>query len=200
MILTLSNLLEPEDVASVRANLERAQPSDAAGLHARVHEAVLGDPLFLLGVQPRRMSAPAFARYDAGMSMPPRGAAALPEGPQGLRADAGVVLFLSAADTYDGGALLLDTGWGAESIPGGAGNCVVHPASARRGVAPVTRGTLWVACWWVQSLVPDPRHREILYDLGWSARWLEVFGQGETAEALSLWQCHENLLRLWAGP
>ena len=131
MVLTLSNLLESDDVASVRANLERAQPSDALDLHARVHEAVLGDPLFLLGVQPSRMSAPAFTRYDAGMSLPLQGAVALPEGPQGLRADAGVVLFLSAADTYDGGALLLDTGWGAESIPGDAGSCVVEPLSWR---------------------------------------------------------------------
>jgi hypothetical protein len=52
----------------------------------------------------------------------------------------------------------------------------------------------------VQSLVVHAWQREILYDIGYSASVLDVFGAGRSHELETLQKCRRNLLRLWARP
>lgn len=197
MLLVLADVLAPEVVARLRACLDQGQAADGS----LVTEALLAHPLFLLGVEPRRLGAPCFSRYEQGMASHAEVAEAMPDGRGGIRADAGVTMFLNDRAEYDGGELVVDTGWGEEKLKEKAGACVVFPASARRGVAEVTRGVRWTAECWVQSLVADSSQREILYDIACSASLLDLlFGPGRRSEVDALQTCHRNLLRLWARP
>jgi len=119
-------------------------------------------------------------------------------GGSGIRADIGVIVFLSSPDSYDGGELVLDSGYGGESIKERAGTCVVYPASACQAVGRVLRGTRWTVELWAQSLVRDPGQREILYDIGYSLHLIELFGHAREQDTEQLQKCHRNLLRLWA--
>lgn len=117
-----------------------------------------------------------------------------------MRTDIVVTVFLSEPEHYDGGELVIDTGYGGEPYKESAGSCVVCPAFARRHVNEVTRGQRWAADLLVQSHVRDAEHRKILYDISRASRYLDVFGRGATLEAEQLRRCQESLLRLWSEP
>lgn len=201
MLLTLSDVLRPAIAARLCSILLEGEVVATRDAAATVTEGIWSHPLFLLGVQPRSLSQPAFRRYDKGMESSGVVDDAIIGGSRGIRADVGVVVFLSDVSSYDGGELIVDSGYGDESIKECAGYCVIYPGSARHGVARVTRGTRWTAELWVQSLVRDPLQREILYDIGCSLHFLELFGQArDPAEVDRLQKCQRNLLRLWAEP
>jgi len=63
-------------------------------------------------------------------------------------------------------------------------------------VAPVRRGERLAAAGWVRSLIRDPAHRELLFDLETARRRLFDL-QGKTPEGDLLAKCSANLLRLW---
>ncbi|WP_437738250.1 hypothetical protein [Sorangium sp. So ce1335] len=124
-------------------------------------------------------------------------------GSGGIRADVGATVFLSDPSSYEGGDLVIDTGYGEELYKGRAGAVVVRPASARHRIARVTRGVRWTAELWAQSLVRNPAQREILHDIGCSLRSMELLGMDGSdggAAVDRLRACHRNLLRLWSDP
>ncbi|WP_434427085.1 Fe2+-dependent dioxygenase [Nannocystis pusilla] len=165
----------------------------------RLADALRAHPLFCLGVQPSAVAPVTFACHEMGRCTdihPPPGG----ERTALARVDAFATVLLSDPADYDGGELLIDSGYGDETYREGAGVCVVLPASASHRVAPVTRGTRWSGTLRVQSRVRDPAQREILYDMGCALHYLELFGGGTQAEGDRLRRSYDGLLRLWAEP
>lgn len=196
MLLTLTDGVAADTITRLRSSL--AQNTEPEG--SAIPDALRANPLFVLGVEPRRISDPVFSEYACKMASPVEVAEAMPNGGEQIRADIGVTVLLSETDEYAGGELVIDTGWGEERIKEKAGTCIVYPATARTGIAEVTQGTLWIARLWVQSLVIHAWQREILYDIGYSASVLEVFGGGRAGALETLQRCRRNLLRHWARP
>jgi PKHD-type hydroxylase len=197
--MILSDILSPEVAAQLRSTLQEQDKKELVRAAAAiVTEGLWSHPLFLLGVQPRSLSETVFRRYDEGMESSSIVDDAMIGGSNGIRADVGIIVFLSDLASYDGGELVIDSGYGGEYIKERAGSCVVYPASARHAVTRVLRGTLWTAELWAQSLVRDPRQREILYDIAYSLHLVKLLGQGREQDVERLQKCQQNLLRLWA--
>lgn len=198
MLLTLSDVLNPEAAADICSILLQNKGDGSGNAAATVTNALWSHPLFSLGVQPRALSTPAFRRYDIGMESPVTVDDVMVGGNSGIRADVGIIVFLSDPSNYEGGELVIDSGHGDETIKEPAGHCVIYPASVRHGVARLVRGTQWTAELWAQSLVRDPTQRQILYDIGYSLHLLELFGSAGSPDVNRLQECHRNLLRRWA--
>ena len=197
-MVTLSDVLSSEEAAQLCVTLLDGEDQQSRDAAAKVKTAVLSHPLFLLIARPRKLSRPLFRRYDEGMGASTTIHDAIIGERNGIRADLVVVVLLSGLSDFDGGDLVIDTGYGEENIKAPAGHCVIYPASATHGIRKVTRGTQWMAEISVQSLVRDAMRREILYDIACSAHLIELFGQTPNPDLDRLQKCEQNLLRLWA--
>jgi PKHD-type hydroxylase len=199
MLLQLSDVLDSEAIDRLAPALAQDGAVLSGGAAALVIGSLWNHPLFHMAVEPRRLSAPVVHRYAGGGDddgLEP----AISGEDNALRVDVAVVVWLSAREEYDGGAMRLLGQGGEERIDGARGAGVIYPASVPRRIAPVTRGALWTAEVQVQSLVRDPLQREVLYDVGYSLQLLELFGRERAAERRQLRACHDNLLRMWAEP
>ena len=130
----------------------------------KVIAALSGNPVFKAAVLPRRFAPPLFARYVPGMAFGTHMDNPL-MGPDHLRSDVSVTIFLSDPDDYDGGELVMETTGGEAAYKLPAGSAVTYPTTMLHRVEPVTRGTREVAVTWAQSLVRRADQREILFDL-----------------------------------
>lgn len=115
-----------------------------------------------------------------------------------LRTDLSFTLFLSAPEDYDGGALEIHSQGSIASHKYAAGDMVLYAAGALHRVEPVTKGTRIVCVGWIESLLRDPRHREILYDLATLRGTLSARYDPGTPETLTLSKTISNLLREWS--
>jgi PKHD-type hydroxylase len=220
MILTLPNVLTPEELAEMRAIFARAvfEPGAAtAGWGAKeakhnlqmkqdtaearraqeiVTRAVVRSGDFAAAVRPKAMRPALFNRYEAGMTYGNHVDDALMGFPQPLRTDVSFTLFISDPAEYDGGELVVVGTHEERAFKLAAGSIFLYPASTLHRVDPVTRGVRQAAVSWVQSFIRDPMQREILYDLELVRR--SMFQRsGKTAELDRLSKCHVNLIRLW---
>jgi PKHD-type hydroxylase len=204
MLLQLEDVLSPQVLSDLVARVPQQgrstiPPHDGAAESPRELRAILVDglrahPLFMLGVQPRRYSWPVVRQLD------PEGRTARIETAMygDLRADVSVTVFLSDPSSYEGGELWLDTGFGEEPYKQRAGACLIYPASARQRTAKVTAGAAVVGELCVQSRIREAERRQIIYDVGCSRRYLELFGGGREADVAKLATCEETLIRLWS--
>lgn len=142
---------------------------------------------------PKRVAAPIFSRYNAGMQYGSHVDSAFIGGTSGIRSDLSVTLFLSPPDAYDGGELVVEMALGEQPIKLDAGEAIVYPSSSIHHVAPVTRGVRYAAVTWVQSAVRDERIRAILHDLMQATSRTDVAGNAELS--LLLTKSYHNLLR-----
>jgi len=139
---------------------------------------------------PKRVAAPIFSRYNAGMQYGSHVDSACIGG---IRSDLSVTLFLSPPDAYDGGELVVEMALGEQPVKLDAGEAFVYPSSSIHHVAPVTRGVRYAAVTWVQSAVRDERIRAILHDLLQATARTDVAGNPELS--LLLTKSYHNLLR-----
>jgi PKHD-type hydroxylase len=216
MMIVLSNVLEAEDVARVRRELERAQWRDGratAGPAARevkrnlqarnvaalaefVEEALQRHPTFEIAARPKRLSRIMFSRYEPGMSYGPHtDDAMMGRAGERLRADLAFTLFLSDPSDYEGGALTIATSGAEQAVRLEAGSAILYPAGTIHHVAPVVRGERLAAVGWVQSLVRDATAREILFDLSVARGRLGPLAARQ--DVLLLDKAIPNLLRMW---
>lgn len=223
MLLTLEGIVSAAEVSRLREILATAKLESglvtARGSAARVKnnlELVEEDPAFeeALGIvtgaldrnavfqaatYPSRMTMPRFSRYDVGMRYGDHLDSPLMGREERIRLDVSVTIFLSSPDEYEGGELVIDTGYGIQRCKRNAGACVIYPAGTLHRVEEVTRGARLVAVLWIQSLVADPERRKLLFDLAGAIEYLDRFSQpGPQIETLR--RCHANLLRMWAQP
>jgi len=218
MRLAIGKVLLPAQLDELGALLERAGYEDGrrtAGAAARrvknnlqlapasaeyrrateiVRSALDASEAFQAAALPRTYSAPLFARYEAGMGYGAHVDNALMRGPD-LRTDLAYTLFLSGPGDYEGGELVLQEAEGENSIKLEAGDLFLYPATTVHRVEAVRSGRRDVCVGWVQSLVRDPRVRELAFDLARAKLLLE--GDSACAEAQELVaKALSNLLRM----
>jgi PKHD-type hydroxylase len=161
----------------------------------KVIGALRSNPMFAAAVMPRHFAPPLFARYEPGMAFGSHMDNPL-MGPDHMRADVSVTIFLSDPETYDGGELVMETTGGEAAYKLPAGSAVTYPTTMLHRVEPVTRGTREVAVTWAQSLFRRADHREILFDLERTARAIfEREGKSEHYDLIN--KSTSNLRRLW---
>lgn len=188
--------------ARVKHNLQLAQGSPAARQAGEIIvRALERHPDFISAALPRHVFPPLFNRYEPGMSFGAHVDNAVRQIPgtrHRLRADISATLFLSPAEDYDGGELVVEDTFGAHAVKLAAGDMVVYPASSLHHVRPVTRGARVAAFSWVQSMVQDDGARALLFEMDTAIRELTA-GEAEGGALLRLTACYHNLLRRWAS-
>ncbi len=220
-MLTLAQVLTPEDVARVREGLAAVPFQDGkatAGPIARkvkhnqqavgadpgaeplrrfVREALMRHPVFAAYARPAAWSRIMFSRYQPGDAYGVHTDDAFMAAEDGgrLRTDMSFTLFLSDPDTYEGGALLLDGLDGEREHRPRAGDAVLYATGQLHQVTPVTRGERLAAVGWIESLVRRDDQRELLFDL---ERVRSATPAGDTR--LLLDKSIGLLLRQWGNP
>jgi len=187
--------------AALVKNNEQLAPDSAnhAKLQQLVYEALIANEVFALAAMPKAMRPLLFSRYQTGMDYGDHvDNALMGENPR-IRSDLSFTLFLSAPDEYEGGELTIEDMQGTQTYKLDAGALVLYPSDTLHRVDPVTAGVRQVAVSWVQSLIRDPRQRQIIFDLETTRR--QLFQQhGKTPQFDALSKSVSNLWRLWADP
>jgi PKHD-type hydroxylase len=238
MLLRIPNVLTPEELAQVRQLVLGADWADGrvtagsqsgsvknnrqlpeelpAAQEARhiVSVALARNPQFVTGALPKSVYPPLFNRYRGGANFfgnhidnAVRTHAATA---RHVRTDISCTLFLSDADSYDGGELVVQDTYGEQRIKFAAGDLVMYPGTSVHRVEPVTRGERLACFFWVESMVRSDAQRRLLYDMDMAITALRQqdlaqnsqLGQnpldGERPEVVKLTGCYHNLLRMWA--
>jgi PKHD-type hydroxylase len=179
------------DAARSKRNLQLGLGSpEHTELSHVVQKAVRQSEPFKQLTLPRRLSAILFSRYDVGMEYGPHTDDAF-RSLELVRTDIAVSIFLSAPESYDGGALIV----GDRALRPEAGDAVIYPADTIHRVSTVTRGVRLAAVFWVQSLVRDERQRDVLLTM---QRALGHIADPTVSLALS--RAQQHLLRTWLEP
>ena len=227
MLITIDDVLDPSSVRRLRELLDAADWIDgritAGSLATTVKRnqqldvesdlavslgnqllRVLGNhPLFLSAALPEKIVPPRFNRYADGGNFGTHVDSAIMRVERAnltLRSDLSATLFLSDPDEYDGGELLIETPFGAQSVKLPAGALVLYPSSSLHQVTAITRGARTCAFFWIQSLVRDEGERTLLFDLDQNLQQLRAQLPAEDQRLLALHGVYHNLLRRWASP
>lgn len=228
MLITIPDVLTPQQVAHAREQLDRADWSDGrttAGFQsARIKDNMqipeghpvakeLGDmilqalgknPLFISAALPLRVYPPMFNRYSGGQHFGTHvdnSIRQIPCTPHRIRTDLSATLFLSNPEEYDGGELVVEDTYGGKSVKLPAGHMVLYPATSLHHVTPVTRGARVSSFFWIQSMVRDDGKRTLLFDLDMGIQRLNRdLAENESAQqsAIQITGVYHNLLRQWA--
>jgi PKHD-type hydroxylase len=152
--------------------------------------------MFMRAARPRHTLPPLFSRYEGGETYGLHVDNALRSaGGLQVRADLAATLFLTDPDSYEGGALSIETRFGPQTVKLPAGHMVLYPASSRHQVTPVTQGCRMAAIFWIQSMIRDDAMRELLFDLDETMRSLgDELGHNDP-RVLALSATLQNLLR-----
>ena len=224
MFFRLPGILSKEDLAEVRAVYDRASFVDGrqtAGpgvehaknnrqidrttkaqkqLNTKIKSVLEKNNDFQIIAQPRYVHDFLFSRYGVGMGYGDHTDNALMD--QGRRSDMSITIFLNEPSEYEGGELMLNTDINPQAIKLPAGDAVVYPTFMLHRVDKIRKGKRLVAVTWIECLVRDFYHRQILLDL---AQTLTFFlkslpeGQGyQHMEYMRLNKVYKNLLRMWA--
>ncbi len=226
MLLHVTQVLSPEEVARCRQRLDAADWADgritagyqsakakhnlqlpddhpaARELGALILERLQRHPTFMAGALPRRIFPPLFNCYREGQSFGFHVDNAVRYPRTGddrgpLRTDLSATLFLSHPDDYDGGELMIEDSFGTHSVKLPAGDLILYPASSLHQVTPITRGERVASFFWIQSLVRDEGERRLLFDLDVSIQSLTQ-QHAEHPALVSLVGVYHNLLRRWS--
>ena len=187
----------------VKRNRQLPQNSPAARqMGQAVLAALQSNLLFNSAALPAHVFPPLFNRYEAGDGFGnhvDNAIRTVPDSGQTIRTDLSATLFLSAADDYEGGELVIDDIYGPRAVKLPAGHMVLYPATSLHRVLPVTAGVRLASFFWIQSFVRDDMQRSLLFDLDMSIVRLRQQA-GESDITLSLTGVYHNLLRQWAIP
>jgi PKHD-type hydroxylase len=226
MFLRIAKVLNEEQLATVRASLNsetapwvdgrvtaghqgapvknNRQLDEASAMARELGNFVLTqlerNALFISAVLPNRVYPPMFNRYGAGMHFGTHvdgSVRMIPSSPQKLRTDLSATLFLAAPDSYEGGELVVDSDFGAQSAKFAAGDMIVYSSTLRHRVNEVTRGERLASVLWVQSLIRDDARRAQLFELDGAIQRLTQ--TGADAESLVRLTAHyHGLLKAWS--
>lgn len=221
MILTVDNIVTPEELTELTATLSQSNFVDGqttAGWHAKlvkqnsqldttspnvkpletlVINALQRNLLFKLAINPKQIHSLRFSRYESKMHYGSHTDNAFMGGKQFFRSDVSFTLFLSSPETYEGGELIIEKPEGDLSYKLNAGSIIFYPSTFLHRVETVTTGTRLVVVGWIQSLIRDTAKREMLFDIDTVRR--SIFAkEGKSVEFDLLAKTHANLLRQWA--
>ena len=115
---------------------------------------------------PAVIAPPLLTRYRPGMQYGSHTDSAFMRMPGGeLRADLSCTVFLSDPQDYEGGFLHIQLGDADIRFKLRAGEAIIYPSDTLHEVEPVTKGERLVAITFIQSRVPDPFRRNLLFNL-----------------------------------
>lgn len=217
-MLLIQSVLDAEDLRQVRETLAAVPFRDgrlSAGATARkvksntqadadnpktaalrdfVRGKLMAQPLFAHYARPLLWSKLLFSRYgpEDAYGLHTDNAVMRDDKDRALRTDLSFTLFLSEPDTYEGGALRLESAEGTREVRLEAGGVVVYRTALVHEVTPVTRGERLACVGWVQSLIRREDQREILFDL-WQLQEAVQDGPARLVAQKTL----GNLLRMW---
>lgn len=228
MLLTIPDVLNPEQVAQARKLLDEAEWVDgrvtaghqsarakdnqqipeghpaARQLGATILQALGKNLLFLSAALPLHVFPPLFNRYSGGQSFGTHvdnSIRPIPGTPHRIRTDLSATLFFAAPEEYDGGELVVEDTYGVKSVKLSPGHLVLYPSTSLHHVKPVTRGARLCSFFWIQSMVRDDGRRSLLFDLDQGIQRLgrDLPDQPAAAQtAVQLTGVYHNLLRQWA--
>lgn len=187
------------DAQRVKRNEEmQADKKRTVRLNQLVPGALYEHPMFQAAAMPLRVSSASFVRYRKGMAYGQHIDDAV-MGPRDgqYRTDISVTVFLSEPEAYEGGELMIETGYGEQAIKLPAGHAVLYPSGSLHRVAEVTMGERLVAVAWVQSMIRDPQRRATLYDLYIVKETLQGISPDAKATACAN-RAYISLCRQWA--
>lgn len=189
---------------AVKQNLQLDRQDDLArDLGARILRKLGHNPLFVSASLAEKIWPPVFNLYQNGGHYGTHSDAALmrlPEADLTIRSDLSATLFLCDPEEYDGGELMIEEHFGAQSVKLRAGDMVLYPSSSLHQVTPVTRGQRICAITWMQSAVADASARALLFDLDQSIQALTPGRAKDDPDIDRLIHVYHNLLRRWAKP
>jgi PKHD-type hydroxylase len=224
VVVTLDNILTPDELAAIRSRLAGAPwttglsagpqallvkkneqlPEDFAGLpdlRQMVMRALNRSPLLLSAALPLKVVPPNFNRYTPEHSHygwhNDSTVRYLPDGSV-VRTDISATLFLSDSAEYDGGELQIQDTYGIQRIKLAAGSLVIYPSGSIHQVSPVTRGERLACYLFMQSVVKDTECRRILFEMDLNLMDLRRrYGEADLA-LVRLTGLYNNLLRRWS--
>jgi PKHD-type hydroxylase len=210
-------ILSPEEVTECKRIAATApfvhgrvsNPHNKAKDNEQLHEQkawqqtahMLGDALmrseeFCEFAFPAEIAPPLITRYKPGMHYGLHADAAFLPLPGGvIRSDLSCTIFINEPESYEGGALHIQLGDGDLRFKLKPGEAIVYPSDTFHEVEPVTSGERLVAITFIQSRVPDPFRRNLLFDLNEVAALEGLKMAPENFSRLQLVQA--NLLRYW---
>lgn len=225
MLITIPDVLTPEELAYIRQVLESTQwvdgrttagdqaalvknnlqvppDSDAARELSQIVMRALGrNPTFSSAALPLHVLPPMFNRYDEGMTFGAHvdgSIRVVPGSGMRMRTDVSSTLFLTPPEDYDGGELVVHDTYGTHHVKLPAGHMVVYPATSMHSVTPVTRGSRWGSFFWTQSMVKDDWRRNMLYDLDRSIISIRSRLPDDDPAVVGLTAHYHNLIRHWS--
>lgn len=183
MLLKIPALISSEQAAALRARVVAAQlrPGQETGSAALKDNLQIGatDPALadagqvIFDALARSVEFNVFAlpkaynvmfnRYDPGMHYKAHMDQSLMYlgTPHMMRTDLSFTVFLTEPGDYQGGDFRVETPFGDQRFKEPAGTLICYPSDMLHGVEPVTAGSRISAVGWLQSLIPDPKHREL---------------------------------------
>jgi len=179
-----------------KQNEQLHEPSAYQRSAKLIIDAMSRSPEFLEFVFPAQIAPPLLTRYRPGMHYGAHADAAYLPLPGGtLRSDISCTVFLNEPDSYDGGALHIRLGDADLRFKLNPGQAILYPSDTLHEVEPVTKGERLVAITFIQSRVPDPFKRSMLFELNEIAA---LEGNNMSRESFSRLQLIQaNLLRTW---
>lgn len=227
MILSIPEVLTPEQVKTARTKLESAEWEDGrytAGHQAAkvksnmqlpqnssaaievgqtILNALNANPLFTSAALPLHILPPMFNRYDGGQQFGVHIDSAIRNLPTGqrMRADLSCTLFFAEPEEYDGGELIIEDTYGVKSVKLPAGHMVLYPSTSLHHVTPVTSGSRLSSFFWLQSMIRSDEQRSLLFDLDIATQRISGALPEHTIaneSAVQLTGVYHNLLRQWA--
>jgi PKHD-type hydroxylase len=219
MFLQIDNYLTAAEVRDIAELARQAKFLEGrrSNPHNQTKDNVIGDPadpmaqkasqIALTALQrneqsrnfafPQRMAVPSLARYDVGMKYGAHiDAAFMPLGPQPLRSDVSCTMFISNPSDYEGGELVIYLGSEIVHLKGNAGSAVFYASTNVHQVEPVRSGSRLVMITFIESQIPDPLQRDLLFSLG-EVRALEA-AKMEWRTRTQLDYVFANLQRMWS--
>lgn len=225
MLITIPDILSNQEIADIRTTLDAAEWQDGratAGtqsaeikrneqiplnspilpdLQARIVRALMAHPTWVSAALPAQILPPMFNRYAGGQTFGvhvDNAIRVIPGEGRQIRTDVSCTIFLCDPEDYDGGDLIIEGHYGAQSVKLPAGHAVVYPSTSLHEVTPVTRGARVASFFWVQSMIRDAQKREMLFDLDQSIQSVSASLGSNAPDAVRLTGIYHNLLRQWA--
>lgn len=224
MLISIPNVLTPEQVAQGRKILESAEWVDGkvtAGFQSAkakdnmqipeghpaarqvgdmILQALSRNALFMSAAIPLHVFPPLFNRYTGGQSFGTHVDNAIrqiPGTPHRIRTDLSATLFFAGPEEYDGGELCVEDTYGVKQVKLPPGHMILYPATSLHHVTPVTRGARLCSFFWLQSMIRDDGQRSLLFDLDLAIQRLNADHPNHPS-AVQLTGVYHNLLRQWA--
>ena len=196
------NVTSGPQAALAKKNEQLVEASAAAREAGGIVLDALGkSPLFIAAALPLKIIPPLFNRYAGGheFGIHVDNAVRIQRGSEfRVRSDLSITVFLEDPGEYEGGELLVEGQFGAQSVKLPAGDAILYPSSSLHKVTPVTRGCRVASFFWIQSMVRDEAARRTLFELDSAVQRLAgQLGQDDRS-VVELTGVYHNLLRRWA--